>query len=68
MLNEKPLSVLKEMVNIIYSPDQEGLDNAFVGILDAFAELIEGMAMQGYTVDMTEELTMLQNAYMKNNL
>lgn len=67
MLNEKPLSVLEDLVNIIYSPDQEGLDNAFVDILDAFTELVEGMAVKGYTVDMTEELMLLQSAYMKKD-
>ncbi len=67
MLNEKPLSVLEEMVNIIYSPDQEGLDHAFINILDAFTELVEEMATLGYTVDMTEELMLLQSAYMKKD-
>lgn len=67
MLNEKPLAAIEEMLNIIYSPDQEGLDHAFVEILDSFTEMIEGMAVKGYSVDMTEELTLLQNAYLKKD-
>ena len=67
MLNEGSLMAIEELANIIYSPDQEELDKAFVNVVDAFTKMIEEMASLGYTVDMTEELMMLQKAYMKKD-
>ena len=68
MLNEKPLEMIENLVKIIYSPDQIDLDNAFIQVLDSFSEMIMKMEEIGYRVDMTEELELLQAAYVKRDL
>jgi hypothetical protein len=67
MLNEKALLAIEEMVEIIYSPDQEELDQEFIKVLDAFEEMVKEMETRGYYVDMTEELGILQTAYLKKD-
>lgn len=67
MINKEPLDAIEKMVDIIYSPDQDGLDSAFVQILDSILGFIENMAKEGYLVDMTEELKLLQDAYLKKD-
>ena len=66
-MNEKPLEKIDELINIIYTPDQDGLDQAFLQVLDSFGEMIREMSELGYMVDMTEELVSLQEAYIKKD-
>ena len=67
MISEKILVTIEELINIIYSPDQNGFDRVLLQILDMFDKMIQDMLELGYTVDMTEELLPLQNAYMKKD-
>lgn len=62
-MTEQAIKAMDKVVQIVYTPDQSGLADAFLEMLDAFSEFIGEMEKKGYTVSMNESLLELQNAF-----
>lgn len=62
-MTEQAIKAMDKVIQIVYTPDQIGLADAFLEMLDAFSEFIEEMGKKGYTVSMNESLLELQNAF-----
>lgn len=60
---EGVLAVADRLVKIIYTPDQAGLDECVTALIDELILFVNRMIKDDYTVDITHELTLLEQAY-----
>lgn len=62
------LSAVKQLAEEIYTVDQNRLDSYFVLFLDELEKLVMNMGKIGFQVDVSEELSVLQECYEKRDL
>lgn len=65
---EGVLSAVKQLAEEIYTVDQNQLDSYFVLFLDELEKLVIDMGKIGFRVDVSEELSVLQECYKKRDL
>lgn len=65
---ESILLAVKNLVEEIYTTDQNQLDSYFVLFLDELEKLVIKMEKIDFRVDVSEELTVLQECYKKRDL
>lgn len=65
---ESILLAVKNLVEEIYTIDQNQLDSYFVHFLDELEKLVMNMGEIGFRVDVSEELSMLQECCRKRDL
>lgn len=65
---EEFLDVQNKLIKEIYTVDQNNVDSIFVIFLDRLGELIEKLGSSGYSVDVTDELLIIQRCYEKRDL
>ncbi|MDE6312562.1 MAG: hypothetical protein K2M46_02920 [Lachnospiraceae bacterium] len=66
-MTEQAINTMDKVVQIVYTPDQAGLAEAFVEMLDAFAEFIQRMQDAGYSVSMDKSLMELQDSFQQRD-
>lgn len=62
-MNEGVLNAIENLVSIIYTPDQKGLNDAFGSLVEEISLFLERMLEAGYSVDVNEELLYIQRAF-----
>lgn len=65
---EGVLSAIDDLINEIYTIDQNQLDKKFVVFIDKLNGLISELAAIDFQVDISEETLVLQNCYEKRDL
>lgn len=64
---DRVLMRIEELVDIIYTIDAGGFQEGYLALLDAFADFLTDMSQKGYTIDINEELHMIQQAVDKKD-
>lgn len=62
-MKETLLEIIDQLVDVIYSVDQKGLDLKFIEFLDGIEQYI-----QSNKIELNQELLMLQTAYINKDL
>lgn len=65
---EDILLAIKELVEEIYTVDQNDVDKKFIAFLDELNKLLTKLEAAGFQVDMTEEMLTIQKCYEKRDL
>ncbi|MDK2807589.1 MAG: hypothetical protein PWP24_322 [Clostridiales bacterium] len=66
-MNERVIKAIDALVAIIYTPDQYRLASAFQELVEALIAFVEELEKMGYTVDLTKELLVIQDAFEKKD-
>lgn len=66
-MREECFAQIEKIVDILYSPDKAGVDEAFVELIDKLFALIEKEGL-AESLELNQILLNLQNAYAKKDL
>lgn len=66
-MREKVLEKIEALVDIIYTPDQNGVDHGFIELIDTIGLYIHEVEQSGKSVELDKELQSLQMAYIKKD-
>ena len=62
-LKKKVIAAIIDLVEEIYTLEQEKIAEKFMGLVDSLDKFITAMAEKGYSVDLTEDLSSIHYAY-----
>lgn len=65
-MNDDIIELLENLVDIIYTPDQEGLNEAFIRLMDVLMNFLSQENLPG-ELDINQELLDIQNAFVKKD-
>lgn len=60
-------AAIDDLVEEIYTLEQTELNQKFIQVIDTMDKFIKGMEIQGYTVDLTRELSLMQDIYLRKD-
>lgn len=63
----RSIQAMDKVVDIVYTPDQAGLAEAFLEMIEAFGEFLGKMQEAGYTVSMEDSLMELQTSFQQKD-
>lgn len=65
-MKENVIKLLEKIVDIIYTPDQDGLNQAFIELMDVLLNFISQESIQD-NFDLSQELLAMQSSFMKKD-
>ncbi len=65
-MKENVIELLEKIVDIIYTPDQDGLNQAFIELMDVLLNFISQENIQD-NFDLNQELLAMQSSFMKKD-
>lgn len=65
-MKEDIIELSEKIVDIIYTPDQDGLNQAFIELMDLLLKFISEGSMQN-GLDLNQELLAMQSSFMKKD-
>ena len=66
-MNKEILQKIDNLVGIIYTPDQAGVEQSFVCFIDEMLKVMEEIIQQGKMIEVDDDLINLQNAFTKKD-